>query len=871
MSLLSRRKARLAMIVAALLLATAWLVPGFLSAEGYRHRLEEGLSRVLERPVTFGSASFRLLPRPGFSLENAVIHENPLFGSEPFARVERIDGDLRWSSLWRARLDFARLHLERPSFNIVRNDRGEWNVEGFLLESGVASAGRGQEGGRAAAGAFALEADDGRLNFKVGADKKPLAIVDLTARLRFDPARGLVQYRLAGNPVRSDLPTPPPGILELTGDWKPGPDLGGSLHAALRTRGALLYNWVPLVTGKNPDVYGVLDADVRLAGSLRVVKIEGDARLTQLHRWEILPPAEAMPIDVHFRGAFDRRRGLATVDGLDANFRDSHVHLNGAVDRIPSAPELDLVVAVERSRLEDLVAVAQRLWGPGKGLGLSGRVDGLMSVQGPWAARRYGGFVGARDVNLHTPSGHFALSDVAVRIDRDGIQLAPVKVTLAPRVELVAEGFIDPQASAGRKLQDTTGPRYEVRLSAKSVDLHDVVRFGRALGFPSAPGLDAQGTGNATFVFTGSAWPLARPQLSGRADIRAARLLVPGLTEPLNIPRARIQVTGDHVRVDPVTAVIGTSVFTGRLEHRGERQAPWWFDVKANSLSLEQGALWFDVLGHRPPLALLERIPGLSSVSARRSAASSVFSSLNARGRFESPEVSFRSLRLEDFRASIDIAGRVLKIGGASFRVGGGRGQGKATVDLTSRPAHLQGEVTLAGARLHSLASRLPAALRGARGSVSGSATFETRGLTREEMSAGLSARGTVQLRNILFGNFDPLLSLVRQVQWGALEPVRGEVGLHEVRVGYTIRDRRVTITRQPVELEGAHLQLTGAMGFRGNLELDVNADMRHTTRHWLDSGQTNSALPRVTRLHLAGPLDQPVVRAEGGVSQASR
>ena len=871
MSFLSRPKARLAAIAVALLLATAWLGPGFLSAERYRRRLEQGLSRVLKRPVTFSSASLRLLPRPGFSLENAVIHESPLFGSEPFARAERIDGDLRWSSLWRARLDFARLHLERPSFNIVRNDQGEWNVENFLLESGVASAGSAGETGRDVTGAFELEADDARLNFKVGTDKKPLAIVDLTARLRFDPTRGLVEYRLAGNPVRSDLPTPPPGILELTGDWKPGTDLGGSLHATLRTRGALLYNWVPLVTGENPEVYGVLDADVRLAGSLRVIKIEGEGRLTQLHRWEILPPAESMPVAVHFRGEFDRRRGLATVESLDANFRDSHIHVNGAVDRIPSAPEFDLVLAIERSRLEDLVAVVRRLWGEGGGLGLSGRVDGLMSVQGPWEARRYGGFLGARDVGLQTPSGNFALSDVALRIDKDGARLAPVKVTLAPRVELLAEGAIHRQTPTGKNLRGAGGPQYEVHFSAKSVDLHDVVRFGRALGFPATQGLDAQGTGTATFVLAGSAWPLARPRLAGRADIRAARLLVPGLTEPLNIPRARIQVSGDRVVVDPVTAVIGTSVFTGRLEHHGERTTPWGFEVKANSLSLEQGALWFDVLGHRPPSALLERIPGLGSASARRSVASDVFGALNARGRFESPAVSFRSLRLEDFRASIDIAGRVVAISGASFRVGGGRGKGRTTVDLTSRPAHLQGEVTLAGVRVHSLSSRLPTALSGARGTISGSAAFETRGLTREEMSAGLNVRGTVQLRNVLLGDFDPLLSLVRQAQWGALEPLRGEVGLHEVKMDFAIRDRRVTIIRQPVELEGARLQLTGSLGFQGDLELDVNADLRRTTRRWVETGEETSVLPRLTRVHLAGPLNQPAMRVEGAISQASR
>ncbi|MBZ5513529.1 MAG: AsmA family protein [Acidobacteriia bacterium] len=871
MNYLSRHKTRAAVLAGALLVAAVWLGPGYLSTERYRGRLEAGLARVLKRPITFSSASFRLLPRPGFSLVNAVIREHPSFGSEPFARVDRLDADLRWSSLWRGRLDFARLYLERPSFNIVRDDRGEWNVERLLLESGVADADRGRGRKTAAASAFELDAEDARLNFKVGEDKKTLAVVDLRAHLRFDPASGLVEFRLAGNPVRSDLPVPAPGVVELAGEWKPGADLAGSLNATLRTRKALLYNWVPLVTGKNPEIYGVIDADVRLAGSLRVVKVEGEGQLTQLHRWDILPPSDPLPAAIRFRGEFDRTRGRAMVESLDANFGNSHIHLNGAVDGIPSAPELDVVVALERSRLEDFVALSRRLWGPAAGLGLSGRADGLMSIQGPWAERRYGGFLSARDGRLETPSGRFALSEVALRIDRDGARLAPVKIALGPRLDLVVEGAIYPKTAAGKNRREIVPPRYEVRLSAKSVGLGEVVRFGRALGVRAAQSFDAQGAGTASFVLAGSAWPLSRPSLAGRVEIRAARLLVPGLTEPLNIPRARIQVSDDRVVVDPVTAVMGTSVFTGRLEHQRNRANPWRFDVKASSLRLEQGALWFDVLGHRPPLALLDRIPGLGSVSARRSVASTVFSRLNASGQFESPAVSFRTVRLEDFHAMVEVSDRILTVSAATFRVAGGRGKGRVTLNLTSSPARVEGEVALAAARLQAFAVRLPAALRGARGSLSGTATFETRGLTLAEMSTGLGARGSVQLKNVGLGDFDPLQSLAREEQWGVLEPAHGEATLRGGTLDFTIRDRRVNIASQPLELEGARLRLAGSLGFGGDLRLDVDADLRRIARRWTETGEPSPTAARSAQLRLTGSLDKPLVQGDTGISQARR
>src|SRR2546426_6998989 len=137
------RKAFVALGLAAL---SAWLLPSCVSAERYRRRLEAGLERALKRPVTFGAVAFHLLPRPGFSIANAMVREDPAFGSEPFARVERIDCELRWRSLWRSRIDFARLYLDRPTFNVVRNARGEGDVGGPLLQGRVGSPLAGQGG-----------------------------------------------------------------------------------------------------------------------------------------------------------------------------------------------------------------------------------------------------------------------------------------------------------------------------------------------------------------------------------------------------------------------------------------------------------------------------------------------------------------------------------------------------------------------------------------------------------------------------------------------------------------------------------------------------------------------------------------------------
>jgi hypothetical protein len=858
----NRRRARNVSIAFLLLGLAAWIVPSYFNAERYRRRLEAGLERALHRPVKFGALSFRLLPRPGFSIENAEVEEDPDFGSEPFARVDRIECDLRWQSLWRSRMEFASLRLDRPSFNLVLNAQGEWNVEKLLVQSGLTAPVGVAAGAKnpVAEERLALEVENARINFKVGANKKPFALTDVRARLEVDPAERRVQFRVTASPVRSDLPVPTPGPVEAAGSWVPGRDLRGPIEATLRTRGALLYDWIPIVSGCNPEVYGVVDSDIRLSGSLPDLTVEGESRLTQLHRWEDLPPSQPMSWTIRFRGQVLRGRERVLVESLEASFADSHLHLSGSVGDLPTTPQLDLVVALERSRLEDVLAAVRRLWPNTGAWSLKGRVDGMLAIQGPWTRRRYGGFVGAREVSLNTTAGSFPLSDLAVRINNRGARLAPVQVTLAPRVALVAEGAIE---------RSNAAPRYDVQLSAKGVPLHDALAFGRGLGMRAFQGLDATGSATATMHFAGSAWPLVRPALTARAELRAVRLLIPGLTEPLNLPHASIEIQGDQITAHPVVAVLGTSVFNAKLVHRGAWRNPWQFDLRANTLSLEQGALWFDALGRRRPLPLLERLPGLASFTARRTAASQLFGSLNAEGRFTTPSVNYRGVTLKDFQGTFEVAGRTIRMKAAKFRAGGGRGEADAVVDFSSAPALLSVNASLTGISVQALTSRLPGALHGARGSVNAIGHFETRGLGREELAGNLVGEATLRSKDLSFGDFDPLEALARQARWGTLEPVHGPVLVRSAAMTLKVRDRRVTLKSTAFELSGATLQLNGAYALGGALGLDVRADWQHLRRRWLTREDELKPSARYSEVRLVGPLDKLVVIPQVEVSRA--
>jgi hypothetical protein len=856
----NRRRVRNFTIALLLLGLAAWIVPSYLSAERYRRRIQAGLEQVLHRPVKFGAVSFRLIPRPGFSIEYAEVAEDPDFGPEPFARVDRIDCDLRWHSLWRSRMDFARLHLDHPSFNIVMNSAGQWNVEKLLRQSGVTAPPGPVTDGKLLATAEQLDltVDDARINFQVGPNKKPFAFTDVQARLQLNPAKRRVQFQVTASPVRSDLSTPTPGPVEASGTWTPGGDLGGPIEARLRTQGALLYDWIPVITGVNPQIYGVMDSDVHLTGSLPDLTVEGETHLAQLQRWETLPPSDSMPMTLRYHARFLRETGRLILENLEASFADSHLHISGSVDKVQSDPQLDLVLALERSRLEDVLAVIRHLWPNPGAWNVKGRFDGMLSIRGPWKKRQYGGFVGAHEVSLETPSGSFPVSEIAVRVNNDGAVLAPVQIALAPRVTLSALGTID---------RGDPESRYEVQVAARGVPLRDLVTFGRGLGVHAFQGIDATGSTTGTLHLVGAAWPPARPVLTARVNMRSARLLIPGLTEPLNIPHASLQINDDQITADPVVAVMGTSVFNARLFHNGPRINLWKFDLRANGLRLEEGALWFAALGLRQPLPLLARLPGLASFAARRDAASQIFGSLNAEGRFSTPALSYRGVTLTDFQGDFEVAGRGIRMRTANFRAEGGRGDAEGTVDFTNSPPVLSVKASLAALPLHSLTPHLPARLHEMRGALNATGSFQTHGLAREELTDNLAGQMTLHMKDIFFGDFDPLGTLVRQAHWGKLEPPRGPVMAPSATIQMEILDRRFSVRKTVIELSGANLQFNGTYNWAGTADMNARVDLTHLRRRWLERREGGQSLDRFADIRLVGPLDHLVINPPVGVA----
>jgi AsmA protein len=277
----------LALLLVMLLLA---LTPPLLNVSRYQRRIVTSMSESLGRPVHLDEVSLHLLPMPGFTFQNLVVSEDPAFGNEPTIRANVVVATLRVSSLWQRRLEFSAMKFENPSVNLVRGADGRWNIESVLLHaSHVDTAPTGQQKAGETPRFPYIEATGGRINLKLGQEKKPFSLTDADFALWL-PSPQVWRVRLVGKPTRTDSNIGDPGIMRIEGSLQRAEhmqdvpvDLQASWHDAPLGEAS------KLISGNDRNWRGTLHADASLQGPLGSAALKLKVTLDDLRRADFVP------------------------------------------------------------------------------------------------------------------------------------------------------------------------------------------------------------------------------------------------------------------------------------------------------------------------------------------------------------------------------------------------------------------------------------------------------------------------------------------------------------------------------------------------------------------------------------------------------
>src|ERR1700674_578706 len=318
-----RKWLRRIFIYAITLFAASFGLSRALRTSAARRYLISHLEASFGRPVEVGRFDFNLLDGARLEANSVTISEDPRFGQEYFLRADTLRAGLRWPALLSGRFEFGSLSLSRPSLNLVRDSQGRWNIEQWLPPASSFPFRPGFVGppsvppSVSTARLYRIDVNGGRINFKQGDDKSPLALVGVSGRVDQDAA-GRWALDLEAQPMRAGVELQEIGTVSLRGYIAGTSARLQPAELSLTWRNVSLADALRLSRESDFGVRGelALDVSARVApsspGSHDAAgpggaqwSISGVAHLTQFHGWKLpgraTDPAVSLSFDAAWR------------------------------------------------------------------------------------------------------------------------------------------------------------------------------------------------------------------------------------------------------------------------------------------------------------------------------------------------------------------------------------------------------------------------------------------------------------------------------------------------------------------------------------------------------------------------------------------
>ncbi len=701
----SRKKIVLALLFVIIL---AVFLPPQINGARFSKRLASSLSQALGRQVKIGSVKFRLLPRPGFDLYDFEVLDDPAFNAEPLLICGQVTADLRITSLWKSRLEIANLKLKNatdatpPSLNLVYT-RGHWNLESLLHRvEEVPSAPTAKKTTEQRSRFPYIEADAGRINIKIGPEKKPYALVN-TDFAFWLASEDQWHVRLEGRPVRTDMNLSDIGTVKLEGDLRRASNLRDMpVKLQFTWEEAQLGQLSSLAMGYDQGWRGSLNLKLKLDGPPSDLHLTSEADLQDFHRYDAAQ-REALRLTTRCLGQYDLnilnfdcntpvQGGALRLTGGFAPQGTHDYDLSLALNSVPMAALVTFARHAKHGLPTDLTATGEVTAAFGfhahQGTPVDWHGTGMtsnFSLESALASKP----IPVSAIHFHMRSLETENNPALLpRAARRRLRIAPKRPEhLPPPGSLILDPFsIQLGTTALQANAVVNAQGYSLTLKGPA-PLDRLLELGRLTGYPSrivdtigAADLDV--TANETWDKAGSA------KLIGSTHLANVTAKVPGIPAPLLLSSADVQFTDTEVVVSHIAAQFEHSPVSlaGSVSKPvacgNEPSCTLQFDLHAGSLATSDIAELFTANHGK------WNLPFLSSNAGQ-------LPEFRAAGTLSLGALKFTELPIEKFVAHLELDGHALAISRIGGKVAGGNVLGDWHIDWSSMPIRYRGSGTL--------------------------------------------------------------------------------------------------------------------------------------------------------------------------------
>lgn len=740
MSFLRRRRGAL-FLAGFILLALFVLRPG---ANGLRRRIVSSISLSLGRRVDVQWVKVRVLPQPGFDLVNFVVYDDPAYSAEPVLRAEEVTAVLRLRSLLRGRMEIGRLSLKEPSFNLVRGENGHWNIESLIERAAHTSAAPTRNTLPERRPVFPyIEAENGRINFKIGMEKKSYSLTDADFALWLE-SDSEWSMRLAAQPVRTDFNLTDTGTLRVTGSWQRSGSLSDTpLQFTLAWGGAQLGALTKLLYGRDLGWRGGLTLSADFSGSPADLKIAATTSIDDFRRYDIVTQ-KSLRLATTCQARYSSIARAISDLVCRAPIGQGLLSVKGRV-LAPTGPRTyDLTFAAEDVPMQALVNLARRAKKDlPDDLSATGTVAGSLALRslpavnhglewtGSGRTERFALRSASGGTDLAFGSVPFNVQSPVAAIKRNSeshtpaisevrLGIGPVTATLGKQSSVAIQGW------ASR-----TG--YNFALQGEG-SVQRLLQAAQVAGL-QVPQLSADGIANFNFLVAGPWSGFTPPRPTGTVQLRSIRAQLPGISGGVDIRSATLLVDEDTVHVNSVLASAAGSNWEGWLSFPRPchlfSACPIRFGLHGDRVASDRLHQWLSPPGRkRTWYGLVDRGPHNTSL----------VSALNATGTISANRVEIRGVAAGRVACSLHFHNGSVQLTALTADVLGGKYRGEWSGNLIVSPPEFAGS----GKFEHVDLSQLATAMRDGwvTGSAKGTYQFSSSGKTVQDWLA--SAKGSL-------------------------------------------------------------------------------------------------------------------------------
>lgn len=560
---------RRTVFVALAFLIVIGITAPFLRADRLRPRIQRALEAALNRPVHIpGAVHVNLFTGLGFSVDDVLIDDDPAAGVEPFAHVESLRARIRLSSLFRGKLAFSSIYLDSPSVNLVKMTNGAWNIQPLFEHSPASNSPHRHT-------VPDIQIRDGRLNLKFGDTKSVFFISGADVDI-YPNENGDVVIRFSGAPARTDRGSLGLGQLSARGLLRSGPNGEDVLNMGLRLERTAILEVARLFNGRDLGVHGFAVANARLAGSLSKIEVTGDLNITDIHRWDLMPPKGEGWI-LKYRGQLDMPGHHLELETVEPPEHPSPVAVRLRLADYLAAPKWAASITFRDLPAAPLVETARHMGAPfPPGVQVEGKVQGGIGYSNDGGLQ---GKLELTNASMKLPDAASAeFPSAAVLFANDKISFGPAEIQMenGQSAEIEGEYSLD-NSHAGLKISSRqltiaeVESRAEHVISAAPIPLLEKLRQGTWKGW-----IAFERSGDHPGVW------------SGEYDLQNALMDIPGVAAPLRFTSASVEMKNSGIHIDHIRAHVGLVKIEGEYRYDPDAGRPHRIRIHVAEIQLAE-------------------------------------------------------------------------------------------------------------------------------------------------------------------------------------------------------------------------------------------------------------------------------------------